>query len=323
MPENVVSAILGLHAQTSLHPGAGTALGIVDLPVQRERHTRWPTIPGSSLKGVLRDACRERYKTEYAGDRQRTNQESPRLRAAFGPHTEAAGESAGALSLTDARLLAFPVRSLRGVFAWVTCPAVLDRLRRDLALCRFGSIDWQVPLVEKNRVMLPSDDCPCLIEGGRVALEEFLFVRAGDSDGLIAAWIADHVLPDSAAFDATRARFRRSLLVLHDDDFDHFAQYATEINARIGLDYETKTVKGKALFYEEYLPPETLFYALVLANEARARANGEHPSAGRAMGAADVFDVLRETLPEVLQVGADQSIGKGYCATRLARGRHD
>ena len=45
--------LLGLHAQTALHPGSGTALGTVDLPVQRERHTHWPTIAGSALKGIL------------------------------------------------------------------------------------------------------------------------------------------------------------------------------------------------------------------------------------------------------------------------------
>ena len=50
------SAFLFIHAITSVHPGSGTALGHVDLPIQRERHTDWPMIPGSSLKGVLRDA---------------------------------------------------------------------------------------------------------------------------------------------------------------------------------------------------------------------------------------------------------------------------
>ena len=54
--------------------------------------------------------------------------------AAFGPETADADKYAGALSLTDARILAFPVRSLCGVFAWVTCRAVLDRLNRDLNL---------------------------------------------------------------------------------------------------------------------------------------------------------------------------------------------
>ena len=125
-----VSGLLFLHAQTAMHPGSGTALGVVDLPVQRERHTQWPVIPGSSLKGVLRDCCRQ----QVPGKRGRDADADPDLVTAFGPPAAEADKHAGALSVTDARILAFPVRSLRGVFAWVTCPAVLQRLGRDLQL---------------------------------------------------------------------------------------------------------------------------------------------------------------------------------------------
>src|SRR4051794_4247895 len=92
-----VARLLFLHAQTGLHPGSGTALGAVDLPVQRERHTQWPTIPGSALKGILRDVCRETAKEKYADDgseveegkrrskRRKANEDDPELVAAFGP----------------------------------------------------------------------------------------------------------------------------------------------------------------------------------------------------------------------------------------------
>ncbi len=109
------TSVLFIHAQTPMHPGAGTALGVVDLPVQRERHTQWPLIPGTSLKGVLRDAAR--------GPSDSSDEE--KVTDAFGPDTKDADKHAGAITVTDARLLAFPVRSLRGVFAWVTCPSVL------------------------------------------------------------------------------------------------------------------------------------------------------------------------------------------------------
>ncbi len=56
------SALLFIHCLTGLHPGSGTALGVVDLPVQRERHTRWPIVPGSSLKGVLEDSLLRGYR---------------------------------------------------------------------------------------------------------------------------------------------------------------------------------------------------------------------------------------------------------------------
>jgi CRISPR-associated protein Cmr4 len=97
LANNNVGAILYLQALTPLHPGSGTALGTVDLPVQRERHTNWPVIPGSSVKGVLREASPKELRQRLFGT------------------GDSDGTSAGALSFTDARLLALPVRSLTNV----------------------------------------------------------------------------------------------------------------------------------------------------------------------------------------------------------------
>ncbi|HEX4613493.1 MAG TPA: hypothetical protein VH092_35250, partial [Urbifossiella sp.] len=88
----------------------------------------------------------------------------------------------------------------------------------------------------------------------------------------------------------------------------HFARYATEILARIKLNYESKTVDGGALFYQEFLPAETLLYSVVLANPARGRKD---------IPAADLLGRLAGFLPPVLQVGGDESVGKGYCGVRL------
>jgi CRISPR-associated protein Cmr4 len=329
---NVVGSLLGLYAQTSLHPGAGTALGAVDLPVQRERHTHWPTVAGSALKGILRDACREKIAAradlddlarhddkEAEGDQPAKRAErkgTPRDRAdatleldvVFGPPTAGSSEFAGALSVTDARLLAFPVRSLKGVFAWVSCPAVLDRLQRDAALAGQAT-GWQVPAVKANEVLVPPD-CPCLI-GQHVVLEEFEFHKVAGDATAAGRWVADHLLPDRAEFQATRARFLRQFLLLSDDDFTHFARHATEVSARIGLNYESKTVKGGALFYQEFLPPETVLYSVVLANASRARNGGGKDAAG-------VLRFLSDNVPGLLQVGGDETTGKGFCATRLA-----
>jgi CRISPR-associated protein Cmr4 len=124
--------------------------------------------------------------------------------------------------------------------------------------------------------------------------------------------VADTLLPAEPAYAPTRARFARQLLVAHDDDFTHFARYATEVAARIGLDYETKTVREGALFYQEFLPAETLFYSVVLVNAARTRA------ADRSAG--DLLHALEGLLARVptLQVGGDETTGKGYCWVRFA-----
>ena len=310
------TAMLFLHAQTSLHPGSGTALGVVDLPVQRERHTQWPLIPGSALKGILRDACREKARENYGGDRRRANEEDAQLVAAFGPG-KISGEAsthAGAISVSDARLLAFPVRSLRGVFAWVTCPAVLERLNRDLTLARRAPIDSLPQLDPRKREQAACrPDSPLLLQDGaaqKLILEEFEFTWAAGVDA-VAQWLSDHAVLDPF----TKERIKSHLVVLQDDDFTHFVRHATEVVARIGLDYEKKTVKEGALFYQEFLPPETLFYSLVFANDSRFE---KHPAK-----AANVLSYLDQRLAEVglLQVGGDETTGKGICVVSLDTGK--
>jgi CRISPR-associated protein Cmr4 len=295
-PTQQEAALLFIHAQTGLHPGSGTALGTVDLPVQRERHTQWPVIPGSTLKGILRDACRRAAGNN--GD----------LFAAFGPETAEADKHAGALSLTDARILAFPVRSLKGVFAWVTCPAVLERLKRDLSLGWSEVNAFSLPTGPAKDKALCQQNSPLLLEGNKLVLEEFEFERTGDADA-VANWVSRRAVADNA----TQMRLKSHLVVLHDDDFTHFVRHATEVVARVGLDYERKTVKQGALFYEEFLPAETLFYSVVLASPSRRDGNGK--------SAGDILGYLGKNLPRILQIGGDETIGKGLCAVRLDSGK--
>ena len=325
---SVTGALLGLHALTSLHPGSGTALGAVDLPVQRERHTCWPMIPGSAIKGVLRDACRERVKDEFQDDgaevpkeKRKTRRdhanEQAQLVQVFGPPSGHADEHAGALSVTDARLLAFPVRSLRGLFAWVTCAEALNRLQRDATLAH-QEITWRAiePVSPNSAEVAPGS--PCLDPSGKhLVLEEFDFAVAGTAVSEPAGWIASNILPAGAAHDAIRARFPRCCVLLNDDDFTHFVRHATEVTARVGLDYETKTVREGALFYQEFLPAECIFYSVILANQGRLKTGG--------VGSVEILDFLSDHLTKVkvLQIGGDETTGRGYCATRLNRFSHE
>lgn len=302
MPEPT-STLLFIHALSGLHPGSGTAPGFVDLPVQRERHTQWPLIPGSSLKGILRDACREKIRATYQGNRQRANEEDKDLISVFGPgKIDETSAHSGALSVTDARILAFPVRSLKGVFAWVTCADVLERLNRDLALAGKPALP-HIPQVAENTILC-APQSPLLIDGKQILLEEFEFSHAGDA-AMIADWVANYVVADPA----TRTRIKIHLAVLSNNEFTHFVRYATEVIARIGLDYERKTVKQTALFYQELLPAETLFYAVLLAGEGRRQ--------DYTKTAGDVLQYVATHLPSVLQIGGNETIGKGLCAVQL------
>lgn len=270
MPE---SKVIYLHAITPLHAGAGTAMGAIDMPVQRERHTGWPLIPSSSIKGVFRANWADR------------NQ----LARLFGSEDQKQ-LSAGALAFTDARLLAFPVRSLIGTFAWVTCPMVLQRWQRDSQLAG-TKLDLPAlpPIADGKGLTAPG--CHC-VHNMRVVLEEFNLAQVEH---------AGTGLPGVLTEDE-----RKRLVVVSDDQFTYFAQYATEVVARIGLDDGSKTAKDGALFYQELVPAETIFYSVVSASPSRIASDPK--------GARENLADFRP--PAYLQFGGDETIGRGLCHVR-------
>ena len=109
--------LLLIHALSSLHPGTGQGVGAIDLPIAREKATGIPFVPGSTIKGVLRELSETK--------------DPSKTTPVFGPPTANAEEHAGSLQISDARLLLLPVRSMAGTFAWVTSPYILRRLMRD------------------------------------------------------------------------------------------------------------------------------------------------------------------------------------------------
>ena len=305
------SDVLFLFAETGLHPGTGSALGTVDLPVARERHTGWPMIPGSSLKGVLRDRC---YSTLAESD-----PNHPKLCEVFGPGTENASDHGGALSLTDARLLAFPVRSLRGLFAWVICPAVLERFLRDMDIAEQSELRSLAEKILKEHQDHASKDGQAVVssksllipnskEKTNMVLEEFDY--KADVSQVLSEFgkKLDELLGQGT-------RLGSHLALVSDNFFTHYTRFATEVLARIKLDYETKTVSGGALFYEEFLPSSTLFYTLPIATNSLKKNDRQIESAD------EVLNWVSSALDEgghILQVGADATIGKGLCHAVMA-----
>lgn len=307
----VVGALIHLHALTSVHWGAGASLGTVDLPIQRERHTQWPNGAGSALKGVLRDACREALLAlDEVKDREQAD-EDDRIRRLFGSRkTGGEDTNAGAFCPTDVRILAFPVRSLKGVFAWISCPALVARLARDakLAGIEMPSFDYQTA----DDIALIADDCPLVVAEEYLQLDDETLKVGTPRITDLARWIAEHCLPVGDDYEATRRRMSRQFVIVPDNVFTGFCKYATEVVARIGLDYNTKTVKPGALFYQELLPAESLMYSLALVNDSRG--------GGTSRSGSDLLESLKSLLAgaEVLQVGGDETTGKGFCSIHIS-----
>ena len=115
--------IFHLHALSALHVGTGQGIGAVDLPIARSRATNLPLVPGSALKGVLRDEAKEKWHVSKDD-----------IQALFGADSQADKENihASAAAFGDAHLLLLPIRSFAGTVAFATCPFILQRYARDV-----------------------------------------------------------------------------------------------------------------------------------------------------------------------------------------------
>lgn len=297
-----VSKLLFLVAESPLHPGSGSEIGVVDLPIQRERHTGYPKIEGSSLKGCIRESFESR---KNDGDYRKM------LSLLFGP--EESAEHAGAMIITDARLLFFPVKSLRGVFAWVTCPMVLERFKRDI-LAFATSFPFPNEIGNFSSLAETVPEGSELLVSSKVILEEFVFeIREHAITGKIANLFASVVFGDfSYAF--WKDKLSRSLIVLPDGDFSEFVRTSTEIVARTRIDSVKGTVRKGGLWTEEYLPQDTIMYAVAAFTRARVaddaqKAGGVKAQEKRGQEMAQFFS---KNLPRFIQVGGNQTIGKGF-----------
>lgn len=268
-----------LHALSPLHAGTGHAADVIDLPTARMKATGIPFVPGSSIKGVLRDA-------RGAAD----GPKDPKLEAVFGPPTTNAGEHAGALVVGDARLLALPVRSFRGTFAWTTSPLLLTLARRDLKAAP------AVPSVpERSARLAPGSVCG---HEGRLYLED-LDLPAEPSPE-VAAWaalLAPLVCPDGDIF-------TKRFAVVDDETMTFLWETATQVDARVRIDASTRSVASGALWLEESLPPETLLLGLMAGDQSRKSGVEMRPG-----------QVLDHALPgeQVLQLGGKATVGRGRC----------
>jgi len=306
--------------ETPLHAGSGMDLGVVDLPIQRERHTSFPKIEASGLKGCIREAFETREDEIPVGTTKvdKSNREET-ISLAFGP--ENGDDHAGALGFTDARLLLFPVKSMKGVFAWVTCPKVLARFRNDLKLAEIPNV--QIP-TEKA---VPYD-CQLVIKDGKIVLEEYTFEITEDANGedtcsKFAKWLSDNVIPKGPEYDYWREKIKTDVVVLSDGDFRDFVNLSTEVITRIKIDSDTGTAQQGALFTEEYLPSETILYSLALATPIFKENDSDKGVFRKTTDESEeslVMEYFTKGLPKVIQIGGNATIGKGIVRTIVGCG---
>jgi len=352
-----LNSLLFLYCETPLHAGTGAGVGAIDLPIQRERITGLPILQASGLKGALRSALEIPARIPAARDQWKKAEDKNSAVAKedyqrflpydvlFGPDTDRAHWHAGALSLSDAKLLLFPVRSLVGVFAWATCPLILERFCRDLklitgnALASFPSQvsglyqrDQELVELQRNEALVGN---PCdLRSGSRIVLEEYAFEVVEDGGVQTAVkqigdLLSQHALPTNVQ-PYWKNALAQKLVVIHDEPFRALTALGTEVATRVAIDPEKGTVKRGALWTEEALPAESLLYAVASFSEPRAYQEDGKPVTSvkytckdgnekEIRDAASLNDFFKDKLPQdaIVQLGGDETIGRGWARVRL------
>jgi CRISPR-associated protein Cmr4 len=323
-----------LLAETSVHAGSGSDLGIVDLPIQRESHTEFPKIEASGLKGSIRESFSESLSSsaktiQVQGKTVNHTNYKETLSLVFGP--EDGDSHAGALGFIDARLLLFPVKSMKGIFAWITCPYILNKFKQELNLARIQLPDNTKGIASTQNIV--PTGCSLLLSEKSIVLEEYTFEVSEDkSFSNFAEWLSKSIFPvhttkgENDLYCFWREKMNKDVVLLSNDDFRDFVTLSTEVVARTKIDQSTGTVQNGALFYEEYLPQETVLYSLALAtplftpedkkgvfSQNQKKDKKEDPLQEEDL----VLEFFRNGLNSVIQIGGNATIGKGLVKTTV------
>lgn len=294
-------SIAVMYAITPCHAGSGSALGVVDLPIQREKHSNWPVIQASGVKGAFR-ANFERYKNNIPeGDRTNKEYFNELSQSIFGTDDfaktengkrisikkddKAIGGFAGSSSFSDARILAYPMRSSFAPFVWITCPSVLKRLVRDLEFAGNISENVAIPEVKDSDAICLSGDI-----SGDVLLEDFeVSVKKSEKIEKLADYL------ESA----------ERLLLVSDNVFNYGVTDCTQIMAQIKIDEKTGTTKDGSLRYQEELPSDTIMYTVIHWGDSKNSLEGQ-------LKADTIKKYIKEqVINNYIQIAGDETCGRG------------
>jgi len=295
--------IYTLKTRSGLHCGIGQGLSDIDLPTARESVSGYPIVPGSSLKGVLRD----HFKPVDSGQ----SEESEKFFAAFGPDTDSSGEIdyASALSFTDSRLICLPVRSYFGTFAYMASPYSLNILKVLLKQAEWENLppipSYPSPKkTDSYRASVTKDSK--LISFGRlensILLEDLDLLVDANSSSLADAW-ADVISRMLYPGDAEEAQLFKDRFVIADDNvMAFFCESALPVAAHTKIG-ENGVVQERAFWYEEFVPPEAIFVGAVFGEAGKG-------DKYKKFSAGDLIDFVCSSSIDC-QVGGNATTGRG------------
>ncbi len=269
-----------------VHVGTGGyRLGRVDLSIVREPGTNLPKFPGTSLHGAARAYAAMCYeKPGCAGQKGHCGKDSCPICYTFGTVRGESGGNAGAVSLSDARLLLFPVHSMAGP-VWVTSPMTL----RDVG------VDGQT--VSEHQARWPN----AVSQKDKLNFGWLMLKREG----------GDWQLPNGA-LKGIRDEILKRVVLGSDKLFSQIVNSNLEVRTSVSIDPKTGAAEDRALFTYEALPRATVLWCDVVEDDYQKNFPKSDPKAQQFQHTRPL-DVVRAglALAEYLGVGGMGTRGFG------------
>ncbi len=322
---------LTLRTITPLHVGTGEGVGIIDLPIQREKHTQIPKIEGSSLKGALREAFESKIESNedvinvhriFGIDEDTPGFKKDEIRTKLGFKKDDTLSISGCVAVSDAFPVLFPVRSAKNVFAFVTSPLIMSKLFMLMQAVEpnnkyasdIESLSMLADSFEKDKLQaFVIDGTKLIVKDNKIVLEDLTFEADNSYSGALEKlskfveenFVVDKYLKNKILYD---------IVLIPDDIFKNFVLQGTEVITRTKIDNETGTVSKTALWTEEYLPTETLLISGVFISNEFSKSENK-------LSAEDVESILTQIIDgrllNTFQLGGNSTIGKGILKLKI------
>jgi CRISPR-associated protein Cmr4 len=273
-----IKKIYKITALTNLHVGSGDQnYGIVDKLIQRDPLTQFPIIHASSLKGALREYCKEELGLPEAPNSDLIN--------AFGDE-----KNQGLEKFFSAHLFTIPVRSDIKPFFRATCPAILKEILGFLDTFGMSHVSELYKEVEKLSELTIADG------------KQFIVF----DDSVNNCLVEDYSLKEGT-FDNKPTMFNDKLKSLFNWDKDTFMiirdDIFMEICENLPVVARNRLGENKNLWYEELVQRQTEFYFFYVGT-----IEGESKIMNKI--------VEKSTSGMPVQIGANASVGYGYCSIK-------
>lgn len=262
-----------MRAVTPLHVGVGRAGKFVDLPVQRDEFG-YPCIYSSSLKGALKTALLNGFLKELRD----ISKARKAVTSLLGPEPGEGENFESSIAILDAYLLAMPVRSLMGVYAYVTSPHLLKifvercYLLEALASEKSEGIGGLCRKLESELWGLSPENDKAICMGGceSIKVKEFAGKAVLAEESFLTITTIEEKAKIEGLMELVKSvGLEKPLLIVDDDVAKELIERGVVRATRIKLEREKKTSEG--LWTEEYLPKSTILHTMFLYKRPSCR----------------------------------------------------